>query len=461
MKTLIRLAGSILSALLVSCGGGEDTQLKNSLNIQENGERKVAMSSICSTEVIVTGVGPGGETEATDAPLTYPPDLITPRMWLETTYGEEVYKYGYLERVMMKAQFKNIGDGPPTRTVPSVFILSKGYKVDAQSERKVVGSDETQPENLEPGETHTETESLDLVALQLAPGIWNIIACPNRTKDDDSSPGAYEEKHKSNNCSTEAVFEVTANPYENFPVINLTATGYRFLQAPVYAGDNARLGVSILHTGNAPLTSMFRGIYEVSCNGGPRIPLTDDETSPDELPPGGSAWEETLAPVRMPDTPGNCTAYFRVDAGQTIPESDETDNEASFPFTLLPRPMPNLIITYIEIDPWPDSSIQRGKEHHPTMKIKNVGSGPMTTGIRSAYYWYGPSTGNTWQRIADDGTDAGELCVGCEVTETIKAGFKATKTGIHYLRACADYLGNQPESNESDNCKTSGPITVK
>lgn len=458
MKSIKWMASAIFLSLLLSCGGSDPGLERETTTAAQPHVR--AMATEECDQIATYGLGPGFSTDATEEPEPLPPDLIVGKTWLETEWGYPTLRFGKAElRPKMKAQIENIGDGPPTRTVPGVFILSRGYFKDAQSERRVVGSDETQPENLAPGSTHTETESLDLASIE--PGIWNIIYCVNRDRDDNTTIGAYEEKHKSNNCSTEAVFEVVEGTV-NVPDVDLIPQSFTLLQDPVYAGGPIRLGAYVRNQGTMDALTGIRSIYTASCNGGPAVPLTDDGTDQAELKAGGSQWEEIQTAVSMPDVVGTCVVTFTVDAGNAQAETDETNNTASLTFTLLPRPQPDLVITYIEIDPWPDDSIQKGKTHHPTMKIKNVGTGPMTSGIRSAYYWNGPSTGYTWRQIADDGTDAQELCAGCEVTETIDSGFKeSSKKGTYYLMACADYQGNQSESNEGNNCMVSRAITVK
>lgn len=458
MKSVLRTAGMVLLAvLLLSCGGGDAVPPAD----QSVGRQRI-LSTDCEGETIAIGVGAGTPTTISDVDQPDPPDFITRSSRLETPWGYETYKYGRNETVKMKGRFENIGDGPCLPSERDTIIvhayLSKGYKEDVHSDWKLVGTDEIQCSNLKPGDTHTETEGLILANVEL--GIHNVVWCIDHPRADHNDGGDHREKHESNNCSTEAVFEVVEGVV-NVPTVDFIVHGLSILQAPTYTGDLARFGGYIKNQGTARPGADIRSSYTIACGGGPSILLTDDETKTDQLTSGESAWEETLTAVRMPDTPGTCVVTLTADYQGAQTETDETNNSTSLTLTLLPRPMPDLVVTYIEIDPWPDRSIQKGKEHHPTMKIKNVGPGPVTSGIRSAYYWYGPSTGNVWRLIADDGTEAQELCAGCEVTETMRSGFKATKTGTHYLKACVDYQGNQPEGDEGNNCLQSAPITVK
>lgn len=463
MKSILRFAGIVLLVMpLLSCGGGGNEQSVGLASDRQGNSSQVSLATVaCDSEMMSIGVGAGSPTTITDD-LSNPPDFITKRSWLETPWGFETYQYGQAETLKMKGQFKNDGDGPcipgEKETIIVHAYLSNGYKEDAHSDRKLVGTDEIQCANLKPGDTHTETEGL--VLSDLALGIHNIVWCIDHPKTDHNEGGDHKEKHESNNCSTEAVFEIVPGVV-NVPTVDFIVHGITVLQAPTYAGDFARFGGYIQNQGTARPGADIRSSYTISCNGGPTLFLTDDETKTDQLTAGESAWEETITAVRMPDTPGTCTVTMTADYQGVVSESNETNNSQSLTLTLAPRPLPDLIITYIEIDPWPDSSIQKDKVHHPTMKIKNQGPGPVTTAIRSAYYWYGPSTGNVWRQIADDGTEAVELCTGCEVTETILAGFKATKKGVHYLKACANYQNTQAEVDLGNNCKVSGPITVK
>lgn len=462
MRSLLRVAGIFLCLVLLSCGGENDGDDVVGKQTTTTDSRMQVQSSGDCGEVAIVGVGPGLEIESTDSPTPDPPDFVTKRSWLETPWGYETYQYGQAETLKMKGQFKNDGDGPcipgEKETITVHAYLSKGYKEDAHSDWKLVGTDEIQCSNLRPGDTHTETEGLILADLPL--GIHNVVWCIDHPKTDHNDGGDHREKHESNNCSTEAVFEIVPGTV-NAPTVDFIVHGLSILQAPTYTGDLARFGGYIKNQGTARPGADIRSSYTIACEGGPALFLADDETKTDQLDPGESAWEETLTAVRMPDTPGVCTVTMTADYQGVVGENDEGNNSQSLTLTLLPRPMPDLIITYIGMGDYNDTSIRKGNTKYPTMKIKNTGPGPATSGIRSAYYWYGPSTGNVWRLIADDGTEAQELCAGCAVTETIKSGFKATKTGTHYLKACVDYQGNQPERDEGNNCLQSAPITVK
>lgn len=325
----------------------------------------------------IHGAGQGYATAIADTAVVVPPDFLTKRMWLETPWGIETYRYGRTETVKMKAQFKNEGSGPcdpndPKQTITIHFYLSRGYKEDAHSDWKLVGTDEIQCSNLKPGDTHTETEGIELWRDIPELGIWNIVACIDHPQTDHNNPGDHLEKHESNNCSTEAVFEVVEGTV-NVPDVDLIPLGFTVLQAPVYAGDFIRLGAWVKNQGTVNGTADIRSIYTASCNGGPAITLTDDGTMATTLTAGASAWEETLTPVQLPNVVGTCTLTFTVDYLSNQPETDESNNSVSLTVTLAPRPAPKLVITRFEDDKG-CCTTNRGSSLYPRIWVRNDGN---------------------------------------------------------------------------------------
>ncbi len=456
MKSILRVVGLLLSLIVISCGGG-DVQRGELL---EN-DRKTTQSTDDCQQLTTIVFGAGTETEITDSPVPEPPDFVTKRSWLETPWGVETYQYGQTETLKMKGRFENIGDGPclPTDTTQTIIVhayLSKGYKEDAHSDWKLVGTDEIQCDNLKPGDTHTETEGLILSNLE--PGIHNIVWCIDHPRTDHNEGGNHREKHESNNCSTEAVFEVIAGTV-NVPNVDIVSTGFALLQDPVYAAGQIRLGAWVKNQGSMDALTGIRSTYTASCNGGPAVLLADDGTDMEELRAGGSVWEEIQTAVTMPDVVGTCIITFTVDTGNVQSETDETNNTATLSVTLAPRPLPDFIITYVGIGDSNDTSIKKGSEKHPTMRIKNVGSGPAISNIYNYYYWCTASLQCSF--IDGDNTEASLLCVGCEAKERIDRSWSASQRGTFYLKVCTDVNEQQPELDETNNCRFSSPITVK
>jgi hypothetical protein len=407
---------------------------------------------------VASALGFGARTPVPDVPTSTPPDFITKRTWLTTPWGTETYKFGLQESFDTKAQSENIGDGPcksgEISTITGHFYLSRGYKEDPHSGDgawRRIDSTTTHCSNLEPGETNTETKNTIISQWITEPGIYNIVYCIDHPLDDHNNGGDHPEKHESNNCSTEAVFEVTANPIENVPDVDFTVSGFTVLQAPVYASDFIRLGAWITNSGTVNATADIRSSYTVSCNGGPTSVLTDDGTMASTLVAGASAWEEIQTPVQLPNVVGTCTLTFTADSLGSQPESDETNNSTSLTVTLAPRPAPKLVITRFE-DKVGCCTTNTGAAPKPRIWIRNDGPVAPGANVTVVYQVSSPvATGGLYQVIGYGTIEPRELppgdtdedqmdCDGCwRIPKT-----SAWKKQWHNFRACLRVDGATP-----------------
>lgn len=401
--------------------------------------------------------GPGLETPATDEPIHNLPDFTVRKIWLETPWGVEAYKYGNSEIVKMKAQFKNIGNGNLPSESASIevhFYLSRGYKEDPHSGNgawKRVGTDFIKADNLRSGYTHTETEGIELRRDIPSPGIWNIVACIDHPRDDHNSGGDHQEKHESNNCSTEAVFEVTANPIENQDprFVDFVTSGLHFRQAPYYAGDPARFGATVLNRGNVGSPANIRSSYSVECPGTGRIHLTSDDTQASTLSPGGSSFEETIAAVTLPNVAGTCTAYFCADYQGAVTESDEGNNCTSLSFTLQPRPAPRLVITKFQ-DETGCCTTNTGSRIKPDIWVRNDGPVAPGANVTVIYHISSPvATGGTWWHIGYGSIRPSELPPGGTDEDYMDNAWSIPKNSAwknqwHTVRGCLKVDGSTP-----------------
>ena len=447
-----------------SCAGGNPfSQPLAETVIAANGA--VPQSSVSSGDAVlqsgtvaIPGQGPGGYPMLTDVPVVVPPDFVTKRSWLETPWGVETYKYGRTETVQMKGQFKNEGDGPclstdPTQTIIVHAYLSKGYKEDVHSGAGAwtrVGTDEIQCANMQPGDTHTETEGIELWRDVPGPGIYNIVWCIDHPQDDHNNGGDHAEKHESNNCSTEAVFEVVEGTV-NVPDVDFTVSGLTVLQAPVYAGDYIRLGAWITNSGTVNATTDIRSSYTVSCNGGPTSVLTDDGTMASTMTAGASAWEEILTPVLMPNVAGTCTLTFTADYLGSQSETDEANNSTSITLTLAPRPAPVLSITRFE-DKVGCCTTNTGAAPKPRIWVYNGGTAAPGANVTVVYQVSSPvATGGLYQVIGYGTIEPRELVPGdtdedqmdCDGCWRIPAS-SPWKKQWHNFRACLRVDGGTP-----------------
>lgn len=212
----------------VSCHGGTDRTL---YDFEQGDVIRVSTDEYCLESGGVGGglvpvLGPGGEITATDPAIPQKPDFIVTKMWLVDSSGAERYKFAINEAFDTKAQSKNIGEGScavgEPDTITGHFYLSKGYKEDPHSGDgawRRLDSTTTQCSSLEPGETNTETKNTVISEWITEPGIYNIVYCIDHPQDDHNNGGDHLEEHESNNCSTEAAFEVI--PTNHMPTGNL------------------------------------------------------------------------------------------------------------------------------------------------------------------------------------------------------------------------------------------------
>ncbi|MFA5352815.1 MAG: CHAP domain-containing protein [Thermodesulfovibrionales bacterium] len=367
--------------------------------------------------------GPGHAMIATDAAVPSLPDFVVKNIWLETPWGAKKYKYGQPETMKMKAQFKNIGKGYCSGDIEVHFYLSKGYKEDAHSEWKRVGTDIIQCDNMKPGDTHTETEGIELWRDIPEPGMWNIVACVDHIMDDHNSGGAHPEKHESNNCSSEAVFEVTADgqvvnisPKPDFIVSSLSLTN---TPVPVPAGGlyGARMAIRNIGQGNSP--SGIRSQYALK---GPGTPNADwkeidgDDSDADELTPGRDQWEEIGNLAKAPEVPGNYTLRACADEpGRVVAEENEDNNCAYLDFQIYVQP--SIVVTNpIASDEW-----RSDKEKHIEWDVNNF---PERGDVKIEYSMDG---GASWRTIeSSTSNDGGKYWKMC--------GYKTTDSNNSFIR---------------------------
>lgn len=322
------------------------------------------------------------------------------------------------------------------------------YNREDSGDWRFLGREYTQAINLPKDATHTEH-----VVYTVPPGATEVCFKGKIDAEDEAS-----ENNEGDNWSPVACFRVDNNPTVNFitTFIGLTNT-----PTPVPPGSAMRARMAIRNVGTTAPSAAIRSSYSYRPLGstGPWIQIADDGSDPSDLVPNRDHWEETLSAVTAPQVPGWYELRGCADYQNAILESNETDNCLTTTFEV--AAYPDLIITYIGMGDYNDTSIRKGNTKYPTMRIKNVGTGPASVLTRQAYYLYGPATGYVWKQIDGDDTEPQYLCVNCETTEKILKGYAINSYGVHYLKACANYLRSQVEATYENNCLISAPITVK
>ena len=145
-------------------------------------------------------------------PQSGKPNFVGKSIRLYDTSGRERYSFKKTDEIKMRGILANEGtaDIPSDKKVKSMFLMSKGYKEDPHGDWQKVGTDETKSENIRVGDSHEEEEGLKLWERSdiQAGRVYNIVFCADRTVADNNNGGDYAEIHESDNCTTEAAFEV-------------------------------------------------------------------------------------------------------------------------------------------------------------------------------------------------------------------------------------------------------------
>jgi len=168
--------------------------------------------SAIANNFIGKGGGPGTTTSTKENDnSTDLPDFVVSQVVLTDSQGNEKYQFYKNDKIKIKAILKNIGDTDINSddNIETRYYLSQGYKEDNHNDWIRIGKDNTKGRNLDPGETHVEEDLKLWEYNNIQPNkTYNIVVCVDRTRDNHNGDGDYPEIHKSNNCSTEAIFQV-------------------------------------------------------------------------------------------------------------------------------------------------------------------------------------------------------------------------------------------------------------
>ncbi len=413
--------------------------------------------------------GPGTSTVSIDPPAFGKlPDFITSKVTMGNKDGNhEKYTWKINETAYVHDYIDNIGTADWEGSADKIkvpFYLSKGSKEDSHSEWVRIDRQTIKKENLkvkkDPKHEKIEFKLQDWANDgTIMPGrTYNFVVCADRPKDEDNGDGDVKEKHKSNNCSTEAVFYVDYGPPRNVDLIarNLALTGGR---TSLQAGEKYGLQMELSNIGTEQPWNGFSSSYEIKGpgTGGAWQKIGEDTSRASSLYPNATHFEamDGDAEVAAPMVGGDYVFRACADYTQAVPETDESNNcTAELPVYIAPPPMPDLITEGLQLTHGRTSLIA-GELYGLTVAIRNIGDAKPSSDIRTNYEIKGPGTGDAWQFVADDSTDADNLAPGASQWEEITDGHGAhipEVPGTYTARACADYQGRAQESNESNNC---------
>ena len=408
------------------------------------------------------GYGPGFGLTASGAPIPTYPDFVPLNVDILTTGGLETYIYGNLETHKVKAQFANVGDrDADSRPIEVHTYRSKGYKEDQHGDWVHVATNTIQGQNLKKDETHTETATIALKGL--TPGIYNYVSCIDHPRTEQNNGGDHQEKHESNNCSTEAVFEVKAGVV-NQPNVDLTISQVALNTNPVYAGYPMSASLWVRNIGTETPTATSRAAYYVS---GPGTSnqwqlIADDEVLASELTPGRDQGESIKSPVVAPSIPGSYQLMACADYLNQVLETNKANNCLVIPFTIQTLPAPILSITKFQ-DEESCCTTNTGSRIKPNIWVKNSGPIAPATNVQVLYQVSSPvATGSQWVYIGYGIIEPRELPPGKTDEDYMEgSGFtipkdNAWKLQWHQVRACIKPDGSAPSGDtaQGDICAT-------
>lgn len=423
--------------------------------------------------------GPGGSTnpDPSDPPASGKlPDFITDKVTMAKENGKgERYTWKVNETAWVHAWVDNIGkanwEGKKDK-IKVPFYLSKGTKEDRHSEWVRVGREEIKKKNVEvKDKPKHEKIAFNLpkwaAAGYIYPGrTYNFVVCADRPKDQDNGDGDVKEIHKSNNCSTEAVFYVDYGPARNVDVMasNLALAGGK---SSLQAGEAYGFQADISNIGTEYPWNGCRTNYEIKGPGTGDVwqKVADEGSTVAQLGPNSTHVEviDESRGLKAPSVGGDYVFRACADYEQTIPETDESNNcTAELPVTVTVPPPPaacvilnplaslpatgsfDLAATSIE---FPDV-IQQGDEMHPKARLCGVsGTSPRT----HASWLYANCDGTGLTRFDGD-NDGGRSPGECITEEVITDEHKATMPiGRYVMYFIANGTSQIPESDYSNN----------
>lgn len=412
-------------------------------------------------------LGSGGSTLPSDSPDYGLPDFITDKVTIANKDGRhEKYIWKINETAYVHSWTDNIGDADwegSAERIKVPFYLSSGTKEDRHSEWIRVGREKIKKQNLKikqkPKHEYIKFDLKDWANdSKILPGkTYNFVVCADRPKDEDNGDGDVKEKHKSNNCSSEAVFYVDYGPPRDVDLITrqLALTKGR---TSLQAGEHYGLEVEISNIGTEPPWNGFRSSYEIK---GPGTGnqwqfVADDGSDADQLYPGATQSEYITDGhgAKAPMVGGDYLFRACADYHQVVPETDESNNCTELAVYIAPPPLPDLITHSLRLTDG-RSELYGGELYGLEVGIQNVGEAAPDSDFRTSYEIKGPGTGGVWQFVADDGSDADSLAPGVTHWEHITDNHGAhipNVAGTYTARACADYRHKVAEENEENNC---------
>jgi hypothetical protein len=324
--------------------------------------------------------GPGGPepVDPSDPPSSGKlPDFITNKVIMANSNKTgERYTWKVNETPYVHAWLDNIGKADWQGSADNIkvpFYLSKGTKKDSSSEWVRVGREQIKKKNIQVKDKPKDEKVAFNIPQWAAAGYiypgrtYNFVVCADRPKDQDNGDGDVKEIHKSNNCSTPAVFYVDYGPARNVDVMasNLALAGGK---SSLQAGEAYGFQADISNIGTEYPWNGCRTNYEIKGPGTGDVwqKVADEGSTVSQLGPNSTHVEviDESRGLKAPAVGGDYVFRACADYEQAIPETDESNNcTAELPVTVTvpppPAVTPRIVITNpTHTDEWRSSSTE-------------------------------------------------------------------------------------------------------
>jgi hypothetical protein len=368
--------------------------------------------------------GPGTSTPPTDPPASGKlPDFITSKVILAKENGQgERYTWKVNETAYVHSWTDNIGKKDwegKAKKILVPFYLSKGSKEDSHSTWVRVGREEIKKGHLDvKDKPNNEDIAFNIrqwaAAGYIYPGrTYNFVVCADRPNDQDNGDGDVKEVHKSNNCSTPAVFYVDYGPARNVDVMasNLALAGGK---SSLQAGEAYGFQADISNIGTQYPWNGCRTSYEIKGpgTGGAWQKVADEGSTVAQLGPNSTHVEviDESRGLKAPAVGGDYVFRACADYEQAIPETDESNNcTAELPVTVtVPPPPPAVTPRIVITNPTRGEDWRSDERKHIEWTYDDF---PSSGKVKIEYSMDG---GASWQTIEESTTNDGgrywEMC---------------------------------------------------
>ena len=370
--------------------------------------------------------GPGTSTQPTDPPTSGKlPDFITNKVILANESGsKEKYTWKVNETAYVHSWTDNIGkkdwEGKAKKIIVP-FYLSKGTKEDSHSTWVRAGREEIKKDNLDVKDKPKHEKIAFSIRQWAAAGYiypgrtYNFVVCADRPNDQDNGDGDVKEVHKSNNCSTPAVFYVDYGPARNVDVMasNLALAGGK---SSLQAGEAYGFQADISNIGTQYPWNGCRTNYEIKGPGTGDVwqKVADEGSTVAQLGPNSTHVEviDESRGLKAPSVGGDYVFRACADYEQAIPETDESNNcTAELPVTVeapLPPPPPSVTPRIVITNPTRGEDWRSDERKHIEWTYDDF---PSSGKVKIEYSMDG---GASWQTIEESTTNDGgrywEMC---------------------------------------------------